>query len=112
MSPTPVKETLISKLAKALAPQAMSLVAQAVLKNLGGFQLFVAKLIIKYGGRQLIEALNTALANHDRQVAQEAANKIREEVKQNPNSTPDDIGHANQDYFNSGRRPSDADKRL
>lgn len=79
------------------------MIAQMLLKNIGGFKFWILKVILKYGGRAVIEAISEALFQHDRSVQQEEAKKKLEEVKADPTKTDQEIGDAYEDYYNSGR---------
>lgn len=111
MSPTPINESFITKLSKALMPEIIKLLIGSFLKNVGGFKLWVLKKVLQIGGRELIEYFNEILRDHDQRVAQEAAAKILEEIRNKPDATPEEIGQAYENYYNSGRKPSSDHER-
>lgn len=105
MAPTPIEESFLTKLTKALMPQLLKYAFESFVKNVGGFKFWVLKKLFQWGGKELIEYINQVMRDHDQKVAQETAKKILEEIRNNPNSTKEDIGKAYEDYYNSGHGP-------
>jgi len=100
-----MKSTILGIL-KAFTPLIIQELTKAIAKNVGGFQFWLVRLLIKYGGRQLIEAINEGIRKSDREEAQKKAYEELEKAKQNPASTPEEIaklGEAYEKYYNSGR---------
>ena len=97
------KPTALGTMIKELAPVAVQIVTQMLLQNVLGFKGFVLKIILKYGGRRVLDAINEAVYQHDRAEEQKAAKAEKNKVVNDPNSTPDQVGEAYEDYYNSGR---------
>lgn len=98
-------KTVIMEIGKAVLVAVLPYLASAVVKNIGGFQAWLIRIIIKYGGREAIAVIDNAIRYHDREVAQAKAKEELDKVKLDPNSTPEQIGKAYEDYFNAGRLP-------
>jgi len=100
----PVKSPFLTFI-KELVPVLVAQLTLAITTNLGGFQVFIVRSILKYGGRALMSALNEAIFQHDRKVEQDAAEKEYMAVVNDPTATEQQRGEAYSRYFNSGRHP-------
>ena len=100
----PTKNKTWREVFAGLMPAIIQVVISVITKNLGGVQGWIAKTILKYGGRQLLEAINEAVRKHERAEEQEKAKEKLEDIKANPDSTPEERGEAYEDFFNSGRK--------
>lgn len=100
----PAKPQTWKELLKGLPAIIIPLLIQIITKNLGGVQGWIARTILKYGGRALLDLINEAVRKHEREQEQEKAKAILEKIKNDPSSTPEQRGEAYEDYFNSGRK--------
>lgn len=100
----PLKVALIEFLRK-LTPLFIQMAAQAILKDLGGFKLFLARTLVKYGGAEIIRAVDELKLQAVREASQIEAMKKAQEVISNPESTDEEIGEAYEAIYNAGRKP-------
>jgi hypothetical protein len=97
------KPTAFGKFLREMAPVALQIITQMLLQNVAGFQAFILRIVLKYGGRAALNAINEIVFQHDRKAEQEAAKAEKDKVVSNPDSTPEQVGEAYEDYYNSGR---------
>lgn len=96
----PAKTPKFSEFLKALAPSLIAMLTKIILENVGGFQLFIMKIVLKYGGRAAIIAINKAIDDHDRAVAQAAVTADYNKVVADPNATQEERKDAAGNFLN------------
>lgn len=106
-----MKSALV-KLLEAITPIFIQQLLKTAAGSIGGFQLFIAKMLIKYGGKQLAAYLKDLHAFVERAEKQAEAKKELDTIKSNPNTTPEQLGEAYERFYNSGRtKPINSDNR-
>ena len=90
-----------STFVNAIMPMVLDMVAKSILRNVGGFKLFVLKLVIKYGRRELIEAVQEIMHNLDEAAKNSKATKEYNEIVEKPDASREERKDAEGDFFNS-----------
>lgn len=94
-------KSAILKMLQALTPILIQELIKAAALNVGGFQLWIAKILFKYGGKQVLKALKDLQFYVDREDAQDEAQKEFDKIKADPNTTPEQLGEAYEKYYNT-----------
>ncbi len=90
---------------KAITPLVIQQLIAMAATNIGGFRFWLLKKIIQYGGKELIKSLNEAIYQAERDEAQKKAKEELDKIKQDPSTTPEQLGEAYEKYFNTSRNP-------
>lgn len=100
MAIEPAKPSFWTTFVKTVMPLVLDFCAKMILRNVGGFKLFILKIVIKYGRRELVEAVSKIM--HDLDEAKKNAEIVKKynEAIQKPGQTVEEREKAEGDYLN------------